>query len=150
MMNTYRPDLARSLSRAEQLALRFDVTISREMVSNLAREGEAYLRARGHTITAGRLYLCHFLGMEGAHRVLAAPSNMALIDALGAGVIRANPFLTGKDVGYVLSWAERKMTGRGRRPAVQQVTVATQTTSPEFEKYKAAIAELMQPEPRAL
>lgn len=153
MMNTYRPDLARSLSRAEQLALRFDVTISREMVSNLAREGEAYLRARGHKITAGRLYLCHFLGMEGAHKVLAAPSNMALIDALGAGVIRANPFLTGKDVGYVLSWAERKMTGRGRRPAAQPVTVAsqvTQTTSPEFEKYKAAIAALMQPQPRAL
>jgi hypothetical protein len=153
MMNTYRPDLARSLSRAEQLALRFDVTISREMVSNLAREGEAYLRARGHTITAGRLYLCHFLGMEGAHKVLAAPSNMALIDALGAGVIRANPFLTGKDVGYVLSWAERKMTGRGRRPAAQPVTVTTQVTqpaSPEFEKYKAAIAQLVQPEQRAL
>jgi murein DD-endopeptidase MepM/ murein hydrolase activator NlpD len=153
MMNTYRPDLARSLSRAEQLALRFDVTISREMVSNLAREGEAYLRARGHTITAGRLYLCHFLGMEGAHKVLAAPSNIALIDALGAGVIRANPFLTGKDVGYVLSWAERKMTGRGRRPAAQPVTVTTQVTqptSPEFEKYKAAIAQLVQPEQRAL
>jgi murein DD-endopeptidase MepM/ murein hydrolase activator NlpD len=152
MMNTYRPDLARSLSRAEQLALRFDVTISREMVSNLAREGEAYLRARGHKITAGRLYLCHFLGMEGAHKVLAAPSSMALIDALGAGVIRANPFLTGKDVGYVLSWAERKMTSRGRKPASQPVTVTTQVTqtSPEFEKYKAAITELTRPEERTL
>ncbi|TIL80232.1 MAG: M23 family metallopeptidase, partial [Mesorhizobium sp.] len=62
MMNTYRPELARTLSTADLLALRFDATISREMVSNLAREGEAYLRARGHQITAGRLYLCHFLG----------------------------------------------------------------------------------------
>src|SRR5690606_3286053 len=65
MMRTYRPDLANSLSRADLRALRFDPTISREMVRNLAREGEAYLRARGQAVTAGRLYLCHFLGMEG-------------------------------------------------------------------------------------
>ncbi len=78
MMNTYRPELARTLSTADLLALRYDPTISREMVSNLAREGEAYLRARGHQITAGRLYLCHFLGMEGAHQVLSSPGSAQL------------------------------------------------------------------------
>ncbi|TIU47340.1 MAG: M23 family peptidase, partial [Mesorhizobium sp.] len=96
MMNTYRPDLARSLSTADLLALRYDATLSREMVRNLAREGEAYLRARGHQITAGRLYLCHFLGMEGAAQVLAAPGSAQLSAVLGAAVIQANPFLTGK------------------------------------------------------
>ena len=54
MMNTYRPDLARTLSTAELLALRFDPTISREMVRNLAREGEAYLgRAATRSPPAG-------------------------------------------------------------------------------------------------
>ena len=90
-MNTYRPDLARSLSREELLALRFDPTISREMVRNLAREGEAYLKARGHQITAGRLYLCHFLGMEGAHVVLSSPGDAMLVNVLGSSVIQANP-----------------------------------------------------------
>ena len=111
MMKTYRPDLASTLSRAELLALRTDPTISREMVKRLAMEGESYLRARGHGITAGRLYLAHFLGAKGASVVLSNPDDAMLIDVLGAGVIRANPFLKGKNVGYVKAWAERKMSG---------------------------------------
>ncbi|RWC35230.1 MAG: M23 family metallopeptidase [Mesorhizobium sp.] len=150
MMNTYRPELARTLSTADLLALRYDATISREMVSNLAREGEAYLRARGHQITAGRLYLCHFLGMEGAHQVLSSPGSAQLSAVLGSAVIQANPFLTGKSASYVVSWAERKM-GRKLSPTTtevaQQTTTTTQVrqTSPEFEKYKQAITALISP-----
>ncbi|TIP56622.1 MAG: M23 family metallopeptidase [Mesorhizobium sp.] len=146
MMNTYRPELARTLSTADLLALRYDATISREMVSNLAREGEAYLRARGHQITAGRLYLCHFLGMEGAHQVLSSPGSAQLSAVLGSAVIQANPFLTGKSASYVVSWAERKM-GRKLSPAVvavsQQATTEVRQTSPEFEKYKQAITAMV-------
>lgn len=147
MMNTYRPDLARSLSRDELLALRFDPTISREMVRNLAREGEAYLKARGHQITAGRLYLCHFLGMEGAHVVLSAPGESMLVSLLGSSVIQANPFLTGKNASYVANWAERKMSGRSRwtpQPSTTTTTKEIRQTSPEFEKYKKAIAALVE------
>ncbi|RAZ92479.1 M23 family peptidase [Mesorhizobium hawassense] len=147
MMNTYRPDLARSLSTADLLALRYDATLSREMVRNLAREGEAYLRARGHQITAGRLYLCHFLGMEGAHQVLAAPGSAQLSAVLGSAVIQANPFLTGKTASYVVDWAERKMGQKAPRMATDQSQPTTTTevrqTSPEFEKYKQAITTLI-------
>lgn len=146
MMNTYRPELARTLSTADLLALRYDPTISREMVSNLAREGEAYLRARGHQITAGRLYLCHFLGMEGAHQVLSSPGSAQLGAVLGSAVIQANPFLTGKSASYVVSWAERKM-GRKLSPATTEMSQPTTTevrqTSPEFEKYKQAITAMV-------
>ncbi|OBQ87799.1 M23 family metallopeptidase [Mesorhizobium sp. WSM3873] len=148
MMNTYRPDLARSLSTADLLALRYDATLSREMVRNLAREGEAYLRARGHQITAGRLYLCHFLGMEGAAQVLAAPGSAQLSAVLGSAVIQANPFLTGKTTSYVVDWAERKMGQKVTRLASSdqnQQTTRTQVrqTSPEFEKYKQAVTALI-------
>ncbi|TPK19659.1 M23 family metallopeptidase [Mesorhizobium sp. B2-5-9] len=147
MMNTYRPDLARSLSTADLLALRYDVTLSREMVRNLAREGEAYLRARGHQITAGRLYLCHFLGMEGAHQVLAASGTSQLSAVLGSAVIEANPFLIGKTAGYVIDWAERKMGQKVPRVVTDAGQPATTTevrqTSPEFEKYKQAITALL-------
>lgn len=140
MMNTYRPDLARSLSTEELLALRYDATISREMVRNLAREGEAYLKARGHQITAGRLYLSHFLGMEGANQVLSAPGDAMLVDLLGVSVIRANPFLTGKNASYVIAWAERKMGTRViASPAATPAKEIVQA-SPEFEKYKQVIA----------
>lgn len=147
MMNTYRPELARTLSTADLLALRYDATISREMVSNLAREGEAYLRARGHQITAGRLYLCHFLGMEGAHQVLSASGSAQLSAVLGSAVIQANPFLTGKTASYVVSWAERKMGRKLSQPTTgagqQTTTTQVRQTSPEFEKYKQAITALI-------
>ncbi|RWF98275.1 M23 family metallopeptidase [Mesorhizobium sp.] len=148
MMNTYRPDLARSLSTADLLALRYDATLSREMVRNLAREGEAYLRARGHQITAGRLYLCHFLGMEGAAQVLAAPGSAQLSAVLGSAVIQANPFLTGKTTSYVVDWAERKMGQKVTRLASsdqnqQTTTTQVRQTSPEFEKYKQAVTALI-------
>jgi murein DD-endopeptidase MepM/ murein hydrolase activator NlpD len=150
MMRTYRPDLTQSMSQKELLALRFDPTISREMVKNLAREGEAYLKQRGHAITAGRLYLCHFLGMEGAHIVLAASGSSALVSLLGAPVINANPFLTGKDAAYVIDWAERKMRGKGAKapPPGSPSTPSTPppvavAISPEFEKYKLAVAAIL-------
>jgi murein DD-endopeptidase MepM/ murein hydrolase activator NlpD len=133
MMKTYRPDLASSLSKPELLALRTDPTISREMVKNLAREGESYLRARGHSITAGRLYLCHFLGAQGAHLVLASQDEQMLLDVLGSGVINANPFLRGKNVAYIKEWAERKM--RGRKGAPPPVVVAREPNGlKEFRK----------------
>ncbi|UVK38467.1 M23 family metallopeptidase [Mesorhizobium sp. AR10] len=148
MMNTYRPELARTLSNADLLALRYDYTISREMVRNLAREGEAYLRARGHQITAGRLYLCHFLGMEGAHQVLSAPGSAQLSAVLGSAVIQANPFLTGKTASYVVDWAERKMGRKLSPPATGagqpvSTTMEVRQTSPEFEKYKQAITAIV-------
>ena len=148
MMRTYRPDLANSMSEADLLALRFDFDLSREMVKNLAREGEAYLKARGHSITAGRLYLCHFLGMDGAHQVLAAARELPLDQVLPAGVLGANPFLKGKDVAYVQDWAERKMSGAAPKPS-QTTTVAqtpaVPTPSPEFALFKQAIAEVLAP-----
>ena len=113
MMKQYRPDLASSMSRDALLALRNDPTISKEMVTALAREGESYLRARGHDITAGRLYLCHFLGAEGANMVLNAQDPQLVADVMGQGVINANPFLTGKTIAYVKDWAENKMNHKG-------------------------------------
>lgn len=143
MMRTYRPELARSLSAAELLALRFDPTISREMVRNLAREGEAYLRARGHQITAGKLYLCHFLGMEGAHVVLSASADAGLADVLGQAVTGANPFLSGKDADWIIRWAENKMRGSARRTTVAAAPRPA-PVPPEFLRYKQAIAQTLQ------
>lgn len=146
MMKTYRPDLFRSMSVEEILELRYEPTIAREMVANLARENEARLRSYGHSITAGRLYLAHFLGPEGAHQALAAPSSAMVADVLGAQVISANPFLTGKDCAYVVAWAEKKMTGKAVRYTAQP-SVTTKTvvrTSPEFIAYRETMLKLVE------
>jgi len=144
MMRTYRPDLASTLPRDKQLALRFDPTLSREMIANLARENRAYLEAGGHAITAGRLYLAHFLGPEGARTVLASDDGADLLSLLGSGVINANNFLTGKDVAFIKDWAERKMNRRGSvSRAVPDVTRSVQQASPEFVLYRKTLETLL-------
>lgn len=138
MMKQYRPDLAGTMDRAALLALRFDPTISREMVTALAREGEAYLRARGHDITAGRLYLCHFLGAEGANIVLSSRDDQLVGDVMGAGVVNANPFVKGRTVAYIKEWAEIKMNKKG---GTALPTVAA--TPPEVLAYQKIIKDLI-------
>lgn len=138
MMKQYRPDLAGTLSKADLLALRNDPTLSREMITNLAREGEAYLQARGHQITAGRLYLCHFLGAEGANIVLKSPDESLVGDVMGANVVKANPFLAGRTIAYVKEWAELKMNRKGGAPLP-----AVAALSPEAAAYQKVIAALI-------
>lgn len=138
MMRTYRPDLVSTLSQEALLALRTDPTVSREMVRNLAREGEAYLRARGHDITAGRLYLCHFLGMEGAHILLSADRAAAAADVVGPDVERANrSIITGRTAAQVIDWAEGKMAGHSAAPA------APPPLPPEVAAYRDMIVALV-------
>ena len=120
MMEAYRPDLVRSMSRADLLNLRFNPELSREMVRNLARESEAYLRARGHSITAGRLYLAHFLGAEGAHVALSANPDLLVSQVMGNGVVNANPFLRGDTIRELWSWADRKMGSAPAAPSTPQ------------------------------
>lgn len=145
MMRTYRADLANSLSREKLLALRFDPTLSREMVTNLARENRAYLLAGGVQITAGRLYLAHFLGPEGARVALSASDSSDLEQLLGSGVINANPFLRGKDVNFIKNWAERKMQGKAYVPQVAKAEVkkeSVQKTSPAYALYRKTLLDL--------
>jgi murein DD-endopeptidase MepM/ murein hydrolase activator NlpD len=146
MMNDYRPDLARSMSRQELLDLRFDPALSREMVRNLAREGEAYLRARGHPIRPGTLYLCHFLGAGGAAKALSANPDQLVVDAMGAGVVNANPFLRGKTVGWMINWSDNKMRPRGT-PATTFVASssapAAMVVPAEVKSFKEAIDTIL-------
>ena len=147
MMRTYRPELFKSMSEAEILELRYDPTMARQMVGSLARENEARLRAHGHSITAGRLYLAHFLGPEGAHLALAAPQEALVANVLGGPVISANPFLTGKDCAYVVAWAEKKMSGKAPRYTSSPSGPTTKTlvqTSPEFIAYKSSMLKLVE------
>ena len=141
MMKQYRPDLASTMSKEDLLALRNDPTISREMVTALAREGEGYLRARGHQITSGRLYLCHFLGMAGADLVLSSDDAALVGDVMGAGVISANPFLTGRTIAYVKEWAELKMNKKGGGGAAIPVAALI---PPEVLAYQAVVKRLVE------
>jgi murein DD-endopeptidase MepM/ murein hydrolase activator NlpD len=140
MMQTYRPDLVQTMGRDQLLALRTNPELSTEMVRHLARESEAYLRARGHEITAGRLYLAHFLGPGGADAALKARPEQTVLEVMGAAVVGANPFLRGKTIADLRDWADRKMQGSGGGgPAV----VRAAAVPPEIRAFREAIDEVL-------
>ena len=140
MMRDYRPDLVRKMGRAELLALRTDPALSREMVRNLARENESFLRARGHQITSGRLYLAHFLGPAGANTALRADPNASVLSVMGAQVVNANPFLRGKTIANLRAWADRKM---GRRVTAAAPKIAVPVIPPEIKAFRRDIDALL-------
>jgi hypothetical protein len=145
MIRSYRPDIANSMSYVDILNLRYDPTLAREMLYNLTAENEADLRRAGHTPTAGNLYLAHFLGSAGAIGVLNVPDETPIENAVGYGVVSANPFLYGRDVGWIINWAERKMSGRSAiayKPK-EQLPVATRITNSRFRSYSSAIDQLL-------
>lgn len=140
MMQTYRPDLVQTMGREQLLALRTNPELSTEMVRHLARESEAYLRARGHEITAGRLYLAHFLGPGGADAALKARPEQTVLEVMGASVVGANPFLRGKTIADLRDWADRKMQGRGGGGAA---VVRAAAVPPEIRAFRDAIDEVL-------
>ncbi len=139
MMRDYRPDLSANMSRQELLDLRLDPTLSREMVMNLARENESFLRGKGHQITAGRLYLAHFLGPSGADVALSALAGQPVRGVLGLGVGGANPFLTNYTIADLKAWAERKM---GTAPAAA-ATPAAAPIPPEVKVFMDVVDQIL-------
>ena len=140
MIRSYRPDLLASMSRADVLELRFNPDLSREMVRHLAQENEAYLRARGHDITAGRLYLAHFLGPGGADQALRADPANSVAAVMGGAVISANPFLRSYSIADLRNWAERKMSGA--RGGGGETVMTDAPISPEVRAFIAAIDQI--------
>jgi len=106
-----RPDLVAGKSRQEILDLRLDPAISREMTEAYAADNGSILHHNGFPVTPGNAYLAHFAGPQGALKVLNAAPQTPIVDVLGGGVVKANPFLSGKSAGDVIAWANRKMAG---------------------------------------
>ncbi|CAM5371858.1 hypothetical protein MAUB1S_06369 [Mycolicibacterium aubagnense] len=142
MIRSYRPDLMSSMSEGDILALRFNPTISREMLYHLASENEADLRRAGQRPTAGNLYLAHFLGSDGAVSVLRAAPDQPLINLVGYDVVAANPFLNGRDAQWIVDWAARKMSGASTILA-SRLPPETRIRNSRFAAYSGAIDSLL-------
>lgn len=66
------PERSRTLSESQVLALRSNETVAKAVIDNYARENAKFLESFGAKVTAGNLYLAHFLGAGGAKAVLTA------------------------------------------------------------------------------
>lgn len=66
---------SRNLSREQILALRQNEAVAKAIIDNYARENARFLESFGARVTAGNLYLTHFLGPGTAKAVLTARGN---------------------------------------------------------------------------
>ncbi|WP_431014551.1 hypothetical protein [Bradyrhizobium pachyrhizi] len=111
MLARHRPDITGS--RDELLALKSDPTLSREMTAAYAADNAGALTRAGLPVTSGTQYLAHFAGPQGAVGILNADPSMPAGAVLGAGVVKANPFVGKMTAGDLAAWADRKMGGKG-------------------------------------
>ncbi len=144
IIQDHRPDLMQGRSRAEILALRLDCTLARQMTTALTRENSNYIRSQGHTATSGNLYLAHFLGPGGAVKALGSPPDAPIINAFGASVVNANPFLRGQTTGWLIQWAARKMSYKGKATATASAAPAPAPAAPQRYAANPQFAQLKQ------
>lgn len=125
-----KPDFAQGKSDAELLALKTDPALSREMTEAYANQNQAILQKNGLPVTPGNTYLAHFAGPGGAVKVLQADPNAMAGDVLGAGVVKANPFLANMTARDLQAWADRKMGGSAPQPQPAQAASAGPPMAP--------------------
>ena len=110
MFRRYFPDRAATMSEAAILALREDAALSRQVVELYAQQNARVLEGAGLAVNEASLYLSHFLGPDGAVKVLSASATTPISQLLGSGQINANQsILEGKTAGQVVQWAAEKM-----------------------------------------
>lgn len=110
VIRAHRPDLEKTRTFSELLALRTDPSLSIEL---MARHWEDNGKTLGSYVD-GDLYLAHFAGAGAALRVLRADQGRAVSEIIARTAIDANPsILRGKTCGQVRGWAARKMAGAG-------------------------------------
>jgi hypothetical protein len=128
MLSRHRPDLVQGKSQEEILALRNDPQLSREMTAAYAADNGEILAKAGLPVTNTTQYLAHFAGPQGAVKVLGADPDASVESILGAGAVKANPFLQGMTVADLQAWAGRKM-GQPAPSAAPSVAPPVQTAA---------------------
>lgn len=129
MLAKNRPDLTGS--RSELLALKSDPALSREMTAAYAAQNSGILKQAGLPVTPGTQYLAHFAGPQGAVGLLNADPSAPAGAVLGAGVVKANPFLAHMTAGDVAAWAERKMGGAAPGRSAAPMAMAGPQVAPQ-------------------
>lgn len=124
VLRAERPDLTRGQPDEALYALRLDPQLSAEMTKAYATMNAKNLQQSGFAPTPGNIYLAHFLGPEGAKRVLGAKDEQPIQQAVGTKAFEANKevFAQAPTVGALKAWAVEKMGGSAAQLPTIQVT----------------------------
>lgn len=143
MFRRYFPDRAENMSREAILALRKNADVSRQMVELYARENARVLQDAGVAVNDAALYLAHFLGPQGALRVLQASPDTPLEELLGAGQISANQqVLEGRNARELVEWARQRIGLSTQEIAAQQTLLKLEEDrAKQQQDFAASVAD---------
>ena len=129
---------AKGLSDQQILALRNNQQIAKAIIDNYARENARFLERFGQKVTAGNLYLTHFLGAGDALKVLKADGDTPVDKLLSNRVMQANR-------GYLYN------NGRARTADELEKFIADRVgdTGQQQSAGQAAIAKLIEDQEKA-
>lgn len=146
LMTTHEPDLVRTLSRSELLALRSDPGMATRMMGHLTRANEAALRNAGLPVNDMTRYLAHFLGAGGAVKLLKADWDQSAATLLPGAAKDNREVFYGRSerggdpmtVGQIVAWATRKM---GMRVTPEMLRGASQEVTGDLKRNWSAMKE---------
>lgn len=94
---------------------RFDPEQNERAIRRFTYNNGKVLQRAGVPVTNGTMYAAHFLGADGATKVLRSRPDASVSSIVSADVVKANPFLKGMTVSDFRRWAERKANSDSRR-----------------------------------
>lgn len=121
---------AQGKTPAEILAMRTNPAISDRMTGKYAEQNAAALRASGMEVTPGTIKLAYTFGPAGARSIISSRDNVPVAQVMPANVMQANPWIGGKTVGELKSWADKAMA-REMRVAGAPAAAAAPTQTAE-------------------
>jgi len=107
-----------SLTDEHILALRTDRGFARRAAAAYSKDNLAFLSDQGLKPTFGHLRLAFLVGPAAAARLLQAEPLTPSVQILGAGVVRANPFMSGMSAADLIARATGDLSEHGARAAV--------------------------------
>ena len=131
-----------------------DVNLQKEALTQYTAISKKQLEDAGITATDSALYMAHFLGPEGAIRLLKSNESTALTQAVSAESMAANANVFGKlsTVGDLKKWADTKMGGTGYKmsslPTGPRTT--SQPTMPTTNDVATAATKVSQASPTSV
>jgi hypothetical protein len=91
-----------------------DTDLQREALNQLMDTNRQYLEKQKVSTSDAAIYLAHFLGPNGAVKVLSQPDSAPLASVISPSQMEANPMLQKMStVADIKSWADKKMGGGG-------------------------------------
>lgn len=135
LFRKYFPQEAENMGRDAILELRKNADVSAKLIELYARENAAALQKSGQAVTEANLHLAHFLGADGAVKVLKSAAGTKVASVLSAAAVNANPTILGNGATResVLAYADRRAGGTSRG-GVGETTQAAMETEAALRK----------------